>query len=105
MPRVVTTGAAQLGGPNSIPNQTAVFQRQDSVGAIEDAMVVCDHHRSRAARLPQLLQQLNHLGGRFPVKRGGGFVGQRSASAPYLYLELLFPWIHAPGYNKEQTVF
>ena len=75
------TGAA--GRTNFIHDQTAVFQRQDSVYAIENAMVVCDHHHGCAARLPQLFQQLNHLGGRFPVKRSGWFVSQRSASAPY----------------------
>ncbi len=40
-----------------------------------------DHQRGRAARPTQLFQEIDHTGGRFPVKGSRGFVRQNDIGA------------------------
>ena len=59
-----------------VPYKSAILQCQDAVRAIEDAIVMRDHHSGRAPGLPQLFQKGDYLGGRFPIKRCGRLVRQ-----------------------------
>lgn len=83
-----------FGGPAFIRYDPSVFQRQDSVGAVEDAIVVGDQKRRQSSRGAEAAEEVDHFRRavlvecrcRFVSQEQGGISDKRASDRNALFL-------------------